>query len=564
MKPATSAPPPAHFQVATVLCCDLVGSTAKQQPGSGLAPDSVSRGEVFAAARQQLEARARQEMARFGGEDLHGVADNLSGSFANPEHAVVCALALQQALQREPVRLPQGCLQIRGGLHTGPIHRDETNYLGNAGNVAARLHGYADPGGVVASQATKELCAGLESVKWSKKPRRKPKGIKKFITLFKLQCTAKALEQLTPGIIERVARDRQARSLPYRGAVVNGKYTLLDRVNAGAMGEVWQAKQEGLGDRKVAMKFLRADIGENEGQRAGLRQWFADEARTLQQLQGTGEPTGIVNLLDSGIWQPDGDGPALPYLVMPLLGEARPLDQALALRELPVKLECFARVCDAVARVHARRRLHLDLKPDNILVTEKDGQLHPTLVDFGLAAPFHPGVPMPRQCLDNGELRYLAPEQFSLKRGETTRGEISPATDVYAMGVILFELLTTRHPCGLESKRTESAARRAILAGPKLTLAKLCPDLPRVKELSAMLDQALRARSRPPFREVRQLAEALRTVLPKLETSATVPGDTAKPGKTGRPGSSGKVVVKQKISVSGRATANITGVNLSR
>jgi serine/threonine protein kinase len=273
------------------------------------------------------------------------------------------------------------------------------------------------------------------------------------------------------------------------------------------MGELWEARRRNTA--KVAVKFLRADHVRGAEDRAALVRLFTEEVAHLIALQGSGEPTGIVTLLDHGEWRRPAGGPGLPYFVMPLL-QGRPLDEALALRDLPVKLECFARVCDAVARVHARRRLHLDLKPDNLFVTEKDGQLYPTVVDFGLAAPFRPGVPLPGVCIGRGTPRYMAPEQFSPKHGE-----MGPATDLYALGVILFTLLTLRHPCGLETKRTDAAVRRAVLAGPKHSLLDLRPDLPQSRELSAILDRALRVGSKPPFREPGQMAEALRKLLAK-------------------------------------------------
>lgn len=80
--------------------------------------------------------------------------------------------------------------------------------------------------------------------------------------------------------------------------------------------------------------------------------------------------------------------------------------------------------------------------------------------------------------------------------------------------MILFELLTGQHPCDLRAKRTEAAARRAILAGPKFSLAKLCPDLPRVQELSTILGRALATDPTARFRNPAELAQALAQWLP--------------------------------------------------
>jgi serine/threonine protein kinase len=304
---------------------------------------------------------------------------------------------------------------------------------------------------------------------------------------------------------------------PFRGAVLNGKYTLIDKLGAGGMGDIWEARRDL--EARVAVKFQRLPSGCTPGDLILLARLFKAEVAHLLALQGTGEPTGVVTLLDHDVWQPPGGGPGLPYFVMPIL-EGRPFDEALALRELPAKLGCFLEVCDAVARVHARRRLHLDLKPDNIVVIEKAGRLHPVLVDFGLAIPFQPGVPLPLECVGRGTRRFMAPEQWSLGAGT-----IGYATDVWALGVTLFALLTGRHPCRLETKRTEAAMRRAILAGPKITLVELCPDLPRARELSDLLGRALDTHPDRRLLSAAHFADALRVLLSAPEPGHEPPQD---------------------------------------
>ena len=214
-----------------------------------------------------------------------------------------------------------------------------------------------------------------------------------------------------------------------------GPYKVLRSIGAGGMGEVWLAERDdGEFEQRVAIKQLAYPT-------PGLLQRFRQERQILAHL----EHPNIARLLDGGV-----DAQGAPYLVMeyvegvPVTDYAR--DHAL---DVPARLQLFLRVCDAVQYAHQNLVVHRDLKPSNIFVTA-DGT--PKLLDFGIAKVLATtGGNAPTQT--HARLLspdYAAPEQFS-------GAPITTATDVYALGVVLYELLAGVRP----ARRLPSAASAA-------------------------------------------------------------------------------------------------------
>lgn len=202
-----------------------------------------------------------------------------------------------------------------------------------------------------------------------------------------------------------------------------GPWRLVEPLGRGGMGTVYLAERaDGAFDQRVALKLLRAPLLGSEG-----RNRFTAERQILARL----EHPAIARLLDGGIL-PDG----VPWFAMEYV-EGVPITDACEARDLGIgeRLELFLAVCDAVDYAHRSLVVHRDLKPGNVLVTA-DGEVK--LLDFGVAqllapdesasADRHPVTPA-----------YAAPEQL---RGEAT----TTATDVWALGVLLYELLTGRRP----------------------------------------------------------------------------------------------------------------------
>ncbi len=207
------------------------------------------------------------------------------------------------------------------------------------------------------------------------------------------------------------------------------RYRLLSLLGRGGMGAVYRAVRADDFEKAVAVKLLRGGLASEEALRS-----FETERRLLARL----EHACIARLYDGGSTT-DGQ----PYLVMELVQDGRPLHLHCAERQLGTRarLELFLRVCEAVQHAHRNLVVHRDLKPGNILVTP-DGT--PKLLDFGIARLLPdpaagPGATATATVLQALTPDYASPEQV---RGET----IGVSTDVYSLGVILYELLAGRRP----------------------------------------------------------------------------------------------------------------------
>ena len=222
-----------------------------------------------------------------------------------------------------------------------------------------------------------------------------------------------------------------------------GPYRLERLLGEGGMGQVWLAERaDGLYQRQLALKLLRPGYAD-----PNLRLRFSREREILARLQHP----NIARLLDAGI----GDGDR-PYLVLEYV-EGVPITEYCQVHALPVeaRLRLFLQVCAAVSHAHANLIVHRDLKPSNMLVAEGHDV---RLLDFGIAKLLdHDGgqTAHPRTEVRAFTLHYAAPEQI---RGEP----VSTLTDVYSLGVVLYELLTGEKPYRLR-RQSDGEWERAIL-----------------------------------------------------------------------------------------------------
>ena len=214
------------------------------------------------------------------------------------------------------------------------------------------------------------------------------------------------------------------------GATV-GPYELERMLGEGGMGQVWLARRaDGLYQRRVALKLLRPGLAD-----PNLRLRFTRERQILARL----EHPHIARLLDAGI-----SADNQPYLALEFV-EGEPITDWCKARDPGVvtRVQLFLQVCEAVSHAHTNLIVHRDLKPSNILVTPLDDV---RLLDFGIAKL----LDTPEQSLDHTRtglrtftLHYAAPEQI---RGEP----VTTMTDVYSLGVVLYELLVDRKPYQLK------------------------------------------------------------------------------------------------------------------
>lgn len=220
---------------------------------------------------------------------------------------------------------------------------------------------------------------------------------------------------------------------PASGAIIADKFRIERVVGRGGMGYVVEATHLGL-DERVALKFLRSDAALKEGS----LDRFLREARAAVKLKSE----HVARVMDVGAH----DG--IPFIVMELL-EGRDLDTVVAQDgPLPIEtaVEYVIQACEGVAEAHARGIVHRDLKPANLFLVERDGGWNTVKVlDFGIskavlagAAPGALGGSRKETSSLLGSPAYMSPEQLRSTR------DVDSRTDVWSLGVVLFELLTGR------------------------------------------------------------------------------------------------------------------------
>ncbi len=233
------------------------------------------------------------------------------------------------------------------------------------------------------------------------------------------------------------------------GSVIAGRYTLQQKIGEGGMGEVWVAWQTAPVKRQVALKLIKPGMDSR-----AVLQRFEQERQALALM----DHPNIARVLDGGM-----TATGQPFFVMELVN-GLPLtkfcdDLKLSPHE---RLELFVPICQAAQHAHQKGIVHRDLKPANILVSLIDGKPVPKVIDFGVAKATAAAGKLTEESLATqfgsvvGTLEYMSPEQAGLS-GE----DIDTRSDIYSLGVILYELLTGLRP--IDASRLRKAALNEMI-----------------------------------------------------------------------------------------------------
>ncbi|MCG8461750.1 MAG: serine/threonine-protein kinase, partial [Holophagales bacterium] len=225
-----------------------------------------------------------------------------------------------------------------------------------------------------------------------------------------------------------------------------GPYRLLELLGEGGMGMVFLAEQQEPVRRRVAVKILRRAISGREA-----RARFQAECHAMGRLNHP----NVGKLLEAGTTEE-----GLPFFAMELI-DGVPItrycdEKALSLEE---RLRLFVAVCRGVDHAHNKLLLHRDIKPSNILVTEVDGRAVPKLIDFGIAKGLDSDLIDATLATGDrwiGTPAYMSPEALGLG------GDVDTRSDVFSLGVVLYELLTGHRPWVRDEKTPHSALRHRI------------------------------------------------------------------------------------------------------
>src|SRR5687767_5540559 len=303
-----------------------------------------------------------------------------------------------------------------------------------------------------------------------------------------------------------------------------GPYKILSEIGRGGMGAVYLAERDDQHYRQqVAIKLIKPGLGGDQIQRR-----FRNEMQILAELNHA----NIARLFDGG---ETADG--LPYLVMEYV-EGSSINQYCGDKQLTIeqRLNLFCTVCAAVQYAHQHLVIHRDIKPGNILVTS-DGV--PKLVDFGIAKLLDQttiGPELTATAMPFMTPQYASPEQL---RGES----VTTATDVYSLGVVLYELLSGRLPYRFKSRIPHEMAK---------TICEDTPEKPQ-KRLNADLDNivlmAMRKEPQRRYATAEQFAEDIRRHLDGLPVRARQDTFSYR---------AGKFIRRQKVAVAAAALVALT------
>jgi serine/threonine protein kinase len=233
----------------------------------------------------------------------------------------------------------------------------------------------------------------------------------------------------------------------HTGAVIAGRYKLLQPIGEGGMGSVWMAQQTSPVTRLVAMKLVKAGMDS----RAILARFEAE-----RQALAVMDHPNIAKVLDGGSTEA-----GRPFFVMELV-KGTPITRYCDENRLPLRqrLELFVPVCQALQHAHQKGIVHRDLKPSNVLVAPYDGKPVPKVIDFGVAKATGPRLTERTLFTEFGAiigtLQYMSPEQ-----AELNNLDIDTRSDIYSLGVLLYELLTGTTPLDIQGLR--GAAMAAVL-----------------------------------------------------------------------------------------------------
>ena len=249
-----------------------------------------------------------------------------------------------------------------------------------------------------------------------------------------------------PSGSRRATRAPSGQPLPPGHPERIGPYRIVSLLGMGGMGAVYEGEQENP-RRMVALKVLRVALAHGD-----LRRRFALEGQVLGRLRHPA--VAQVYAMGTDIL---GAGVEVPYLAMELISGARTFDRFVAAGGLSLeeRLELFCQVVDGVEHAHQQGIVHRDLKPANVMV---DIEGRPKVIDFGLARIVGDEDDLASMHTATGQImgtyRYMSPEQF-----EGRPGAVGLATDVFALGVMLYELVSGKAPLDLDGLSVADMAR---------------------------------------------------------------------------------------------------------
>src|SRR5271170_3610926 len=285
------------------------------------------------------------------------------------------------------------------------------------------------------------------------------------------------------------------------GELVLGRFRIIRPIGRGGMGEVYEAEDLQLGI--VALKTIRNSIASS----SDAFERFRQEVQLARRVSGP----QVCRIHELYLLPASGRFEATAFLTMEYLDGITLYEKTQKDGPLPWKeaLSIALQICEGLRLIHEKGIIHRDLKTGNIMLCKRAGDTRVVLMDFGLARDFNedanksgssPSAGKPAKTLPQmimGTPEYMAPEQFEAK-------PVSPATDIYALGIILYELVTGLHPYAADTP-VAAAIRRAKQPRPPSSLRPKVPG-----QCDRIIEHCLQYDPEKRFQSAKEVAKALR------------------------------------------------------
>ena len=445
---------------------------------SGYTALSARDEDAALAVIEELQLLSGAIVKKHRGRIVKFIGDAVMAAFESAEGSIRAALELQAAFRgSEMVRLHGTALTI--GVHVGEVaEAPDGDVYGDGVNVAARIQGIAKAGMVVTSDAVARLLENRSEFTLRSVGSHELKGVRRPVEVFAITvATEEDLRRTQPGSAA------VAMTTELCTAALSGSYAISRELGAGGMATVYLA-DDLKHHRKVAVKVLRPELSALIG-----AERFLAEIRTTANLQHP----NILPLFDSG--QVD----QFLYYVMPFVEGESLKDRLDRDRQLPVDeaIRIAIEVADALGAAHAAGVVHRDIKPANILLSGG----HAMVADFGIAlAREEESIRLTQAGVSVGSPLYMSPEQAS---GD---GAVDARTDVYALGCVLYEMLTGEPPFMGATFQSLLSKKLAHAPVPIRTLRDAVPE-----SVEAVVQRAIRPLAADRFAGAADMAKELRT-----------------------------------------------------
>jgi class 3 adenylate cyclase len=388
------------------------------------------------------------------GRVIKHTGDGYFAVFATASEAIRSALTFQSRLATQ--HWDGEALQARVGVHLGEIAivrmADRTDVVGSPADVAARIMSLAAGGQTLASRVAADEARRFllgEPIRWTRHGLYQLKGVTDAVEIWEAAANDRPVLPGPPGAIDALPATTPPTS-PLAAPDQLGPYRILGQLGKGGMGTVYKAEQRDPVKRTVALKIIKPGFDSAE-----IIARFDSERQALARM----EHHNIARVLDAG-----ADRHGRPYFVMEYVPGV-PITHFADHNKLSLhqRLILFTQICDGVAHAHSRAIIHRDIKPSNVLAYTSEGSSLVKIIDFGIAkALTSDRLTDLTFCTERGQaigtIDSMSPEQAD------GRPDIDTRTDVYSLGVLLYELLAGVTPFDKDvfSKESETGIKRII------------------------------------------------------------------------------------------------------